>query len=589
MKGLPVIVLTNITFSLIRIDSKFILKEDKMSKPVIIQSDNTLLLEVENENFEIARDAISPFSELEKSPEYIHTYRITPLSLWNAAASGIKFDTIILNLKKYSKYEIPQIVITTIKEQMRRYGLLKLVKQDDTYFLTSEDHLLLNEIEGNKKIQQFIDSRVSRNQILIRKNTRGHIKQALIKIGLPVEDLAGYEDGDPCKFQLKEALSTGAVFDVRDYQQSAINAFYRAGGPEGGSGVVVLPCGAGKTIVGIGVMGLLQTQTLVLVTNTIALRQWKEELLDKTDLPDDMIGEFSGEKKEIKPITIATYNILTYRKTKKSSFVHFDIFNSNNWGLIIYDEVHLLPAPVFRLTSEIQSKRRLGLTATLIREDGLETDVFSLIGPKKYDMPWKLLEKSKWIAEALCTEMRTELPNDVRLQYTVANDREKFRISSENRNKIDVVRRIISHHRGSNILIIGQYISQLQEIAETFKYHIITGTISIPEREELYHQFRTGQIKHLVVSKVANFSIDLPDANVAIQISGTFGSRQEEAQRLGRILRPKKGENRAYFYTVITANTVEEKFAHNRQLFLTEQGYSYVILNEEMFQEQFPE
>lgn len=558
-----------------------------MSKPVIIQSDNTLLLEVENENFESARDAISPFSELEKSPEYIHTYRITPLSLWNAAASGIKFDTILSNLKKYSKYEIPQVVITTIKEQMRRYGLLRLIKQDESYFLTSEDHLLLNEIEGNKKIQQYIDSRINKNQILIRKNTRGHIKQALIKIGLPVEDLAGYEDGDLCQFQLKESLSTGAAFTVRDYQQSAINAFYRGGGPEGGSGVVVLPCGAGKTIVGIGVMALLQTQTLVLVTNTIALRQWKEELLDKTDLADEMIGEFSGEKKEIKPITIATYNILTYRKTKKSTFVHFDIFNSNNWGLIIYDEVHLLPAPVFRLTSEIQSKRRLGLTATLIREDGLETDVFSLIGPKKYDMPWKLLEKSKWIAEALCTEVRTELPGDVRLQYTVANDREKFRIASENRSKIEVVRKIIASHNGSNILIIGQYISQLQEIAETFKYHIITGTISIPEREELYHQFRTGQIKHLVVSKVANFSIDLPDANVAIQISGTFGSRQEEAQRLGRILRPKKGENRAYFYTVITANTVEEKFAHNRQLFLTEQGYSYIILNEEMFKEQF--
>lgn len=560
-----------------------------MTKPVIIQSDNTLLLEVDNEEFENARDAISPFSELEKSPEYIHTYRITPLSLWNAAASGIKYDTILSSLKSYSKYEIPQVVLTTIKEQMRRYGLLKLVKHDNAYFLSSEDHLLLNEIEGIKKIQQFIDRRISNNEILIGKNTRGHIKQALIKIGLPVEDLAGYEDGDPCIFSLNETLSAGLDFNVRDYQQSAINAFYRGGGPEGGSGVVVLPCGAGKTIVGIGVMALLQTQTLVLVTNTIALRQWKEELLDKTNLNNDIIGEFSGERKEIKPITIATYNILTYRKTKKSPFAHFDIFNTNNWGLIVYDEVHLLPAPVFRLTSEIQSKRRLGLTATLIREDGLETDVFSLIGPKKYDMPWKLLEKSKWIAEALCTEVRTELPIDVRMQYTVANDREKFRISSENRNKIHVIRRILKHHEGANILIIGQYLTQLQEISETFKFHIITGNISIPEREELYHQFRTGQIKHLVVSKVANFSIDLPDANVAIQISGTFGSRQEEAQRLGRILRPKKGENKAYFYTVITSNTVEEKFAHNRQLFLTEQGYTYVILNDEMFNDTFPE
>ena len=558
-----------------------------MTKPVIIQSDNTLLVEVDNPEFENARDSISPFSELEKSPEYIHTYRITPLSLWNAAASGLGYKEIIACLETYSKYDIPDIVLITIKEQMYRYGLLKLVKEGDDFFITSEDPLFLDEIEKNKKMITLIDSRVSKSHIKILKNTRGHIKQALIKIGFPVEDIAGYDEGDPCNFSLKDTLGSGDNFNIRDYQDSAISAFHRGGGPEGGSGIIVLPCGAGKTIVGIGIMARIKTETLILVTNTIALRQWKEELLDKSDLTEDQIGEFSGEKKEIKPVTIATYNILTYRKTKNGPFLHFDIFSKNNWGLVIYDEVHLLPAPVFRLTSEIQSKRRLGLTATLIREDGMETDVFSLIGPKKYDMPWKLLEKSKWIAEALCTEVRIDLPDSNRMVYAVANDREKFRIASENEAKILIVDKIIKFHSGSNILIIGQYISQLHKLSECFKYPIITGNTSIPEREELYHQFRTGQIKILVVSKVANFSIDLPDANVAIQISGTFGSRQEEAQRLGRILRPKKDENRAHFYTVITSNSVEEKFAHNRQLFLTEQGYSYMILNAEMFKEKF--
>jgi len=558
-----------------------------MSKPVIIQSDNTLLLEVDNPNFENARDSIAQFSELVKSPEHIHTYKVSPLSLWNAAASGLTYQDILGILKQYSRYEIPEIVNTTIKDQMRRYGLLKLVPRDNDIFLTSTDAILLNEICNTKKIQHYIDGRLNENEIKIRKNFRGHIKQALIKIGFPVEDLAGYEDGDPCAIQMKEVSSKGQPFNIRDYQQSSVNAFYRGGGPDGGSGIVVLPCGAGKTIVGIAIMNLLSTETLILVTNTIALRQWKEELLDKTHLDPEQIGEFSGEKKEIRPITIATYNILTYRKDKNGPFLHFDLFNSKNWGLIIYDEVHLLPAPVFRMTSEIQSKRRLGLTATLIREDGLEADVFSLIGPKKFDMPWKTLEKSNWIAKALCTEVRIDLPEDLRMKYSLAKDREKFRIASENHEKNKIVGKIIGHHGNSNILIIGQYISQLKEIADHFNYPMITGSTSITEREELYRLFKEETIKILVVSKVANFSIDLPDANVAIQISGTFGSRQEEAQRLGRILRPKKGDNKAYFYTIITSNSVEEKFAHNRQLFLTEQGYTYIILNREMFQEKF--
>jgi len=558
-----------------------------MTRPVIVQSDNTLLVEVDSPVFEEARNSISRFSELEKSPEHIHTYRITPLSLLNAAASGLKVTEIISSLEIYSKYDIPATVHTTINEQMKRYGMLKLVMRGDELILISSDPVLINEILYNKKFQNYIIERSDQNSLKVKKLFRGHIKQALIKIGFPVEDLAGYEDGDPFNIEIRPQETEGTGVSLRDYQTSAVNAFHQGGGPEGGSGVVVLPCGAGKTIVGIGIMSLIKSETLILVTNTVALRQWKDELLNKTMITDDMIGEYSGDKKEIKPVTIATYNILTYRKNKKEGFVHFDLFSSKNWGLIIYDEVHLLPAPVFRMTSEIQSKRRLGLTATLIREDGLESDVFSLIGPKKYDMPWKLLEKSNWIATALCTEIRIDLPDEVRVQYSVSKDREKFRIASENPRKIEIVKQILAHHTDANVIIIGQYISQLEEYREVFGFPLITGSTPVPEREELYRKFKTGEIKNLIVSKVANFSIDLPDANVAIQISGTFGSRQEEAQRLGRVLRPKKNDNSAYFYTIITSNSVEEKFAHNRQLFLTEQGYAYTIMNEEMFLRKF--
>jgi len=558
-----------------------------MIKPVIVQSDNTLLVEVDSPAFEKARNAISQFSELQKSPEHIHTYRITPLSLWNAAASGLRVKQIIENLERYSKYDLPDTVYTTINEQMKRYGLLKLVMKDDELVLVSTDPVLINEILYNKKFQNYIHERIDPNSIKVKKIFRGHIKQALIKIGFPVEDLAGYEDGDPCEIKIRPPEPDGKGLNYRDYQSDAINAFYKGGGPDGGSGVVVLPCGAGKTVIGIGAMEIIKSETLILVTNTIALRQWKEELLTKTMISEDIIGEYSGDKKEIKPVTIATYNILTYRKNKKEHFLHFDLFNSKNWGLIIYDEVHLLPAPVFRMTSEIQSKRRLGLTATLIREDGLESDVFSLIGPKKFDMPWKILEKTNWIATALCTEIRIELPEEKRIQYSLSKDREKFRIASENPKKIDFVKKILNHHIDSNILIIGQYISQLEEYKKILGFPMITGSTPLNEREDLYKKFKTGEIKHLIVSKVANFSIDLPDANVAIQISGTFGSRQEEAQRLGRVLRPKKNDNFAYFYTIITSSSVEEKFSHNRQLFLTEQGYTYSIMNEEMFYKKF--
>ena len=558
-----------------------------MSKPAIVQSDNTILLEVENPAFEEARDAISPFAELEKSPEHVHTYRITPLSLWNAASSGLSVKAIAETLIKHSRYIIPDAVLTSIKEQMSRYGLIRMIRKDGRFYLVSEDSMLLTEIVHHKKIEMYIDGYEPNGSILVKPNFRGHVKQALIKAGFPVEDIAGYDEGDHLETTLRTVGANGNPFGLRDYQESAINAFHRGGGPEGGSGVIVLPCGAGKTIVGIGVVALLKTATLILVTNTVALRQWRDEFIDKTDINPELIGEFSGEKKEVKPITIATYNILTYRKKKGADFEHFSVFSSMNWGLIIYDEVHLLPAPVFRMSAEIQSKRRLGLTATLVREDGMETDVFSLIGPKKYDIPWKVLEKQHWIAEALCTEIRVALPDDLRYQYSAAGDREKFRIASENPEKSTIIKKLLAHHVGARVLIIGQYIAQLQGIAAGFGFPLITGATPTHEREELYYKFKTGEIQTLIVSKVANFSIDLPDANVAIQVSGTFGSRQEEAQRLGRILRPKSGENRAFFYTVITQMTAEEKFAHNRQLFLTEQGYTYVILNEKMFIKKF--
>lgn len=558
-----------------------------MTKPLIVQSDNTLLLEVDNPLYEEVRDAILPFAELEKSPEHIHTYRITPLSLWNAASAGLSTKVILSRIERYSRYAVPSLVITTIKEQMERYGLIILTKRGDMLIMQSDDVHIIREIVTHREIQKFIDSQISEYELTIKPNSRGLIKQALIKIGLPVEDKAGYVDGDPCPFDLRSVTASSMPFVIRDYQQDAINSFYRSGSDEGGSGVIVLPCGAGKTIVGIGIMHLYQTKTLICVTNTVALRQWIDELLDKTTLTKDMIAEYSGDSKDIKPVTIATYNILTYRRKKEDEFKHFALFTQNNWGLIIYDEVHLLPAPVFRMTAEIQSRRRLGLTATLVREDGLETDVFSLIGPKKFDMPWKILEECNWIAKAICTEVRIELPESVRYQYTVASDRQKFRIASENEKKLHYTDQLLKAHPNDRVLIIGQYIDQLEKIQKRFAFPLITGSTPVKEREELYKQFKEGTITRLIVSKVANFSVDLPDANVAIQVSGTFGSRQEEAQRLGRILRPKPGDNTAYFYSLITAHTVEENFAHNRQLFLTEQGYAYIIMNESMFNDKF--
>ncbi|HMV42478.1 MAG TPA: DEAD/DEAH box helicase [Leptospiraceae bacterium] len=557
-----------------------------MSKPLIVQSDKTLLLEVDNPEFEDCRAIISRFAELEKSPEYLHTYRISPLSLWNAASSAMTADMIVEGLEKFARYSIPKNVVNEIREQISRYGKVKLVKEETgELVIISNEKGFLQEIANHRAVQPFIQERLNNEKIVVKKEYRGHIKQALIKIGFPVEDLAGYDEGNKYGFNLRPITREGKKFGMRDYQRASIEVFHAGGRNEGGSGVVVLPCGAGKTIVGMGVMQIIGAETLILVTNTLSIRQWKNEILDKTDIPESDIGEYSGETKEIKPITIATYNILTHRKRKGSDFTHFHIFSANNWGLIVYDEVHLLPAPVFRMTSELQAKRRLGLTATLVREDGLEEDVFSLIGPKKYDVPWKELENKSWIAEAKCVEIRVPMDEELRLRYSISDDREKFRLASENPEKMSAIELILERYKDSHILIIGQYINQLETIAEKFKIPLITGKTPLGERQELYTAFRSGAIKSLVVSKVANFSIDLPDANIAVQVSGTFGSRQEEAQRLGRILRPKVGNNTATFFSLISRDTSEERFGQNRQLFLTEQGYEYEIYTLDQFQE----
>lgn len=549
------------------------------SNPVIVQSDRSILLETDNPNFEAARDALASFAELIKSPEHYHTYRITPLSLWNAASAGLTAEQIINALQTYSKYEVPENIIHDIKEYVGRYGLLKLSKDDSgRLVLWIADEFITKEILHHKHLQEMIEDAIDSHHLIVKPNMRGRIKQQLIKIGYPVEDLAGYVEGEPFEMSLRTRTRSGKRFRLRPYQQDAVEVYYAGGTEKGGSGVLVLPCGAGKTIIGLAIMTKFQQHTLILCTNITALRQWRDEILDKTTVSEEDIGEYSGEVKSIRPITVTTYQILTYRKNKNEPFHHLELFNMRNWGLIIYDEVHLLPAPVFRAVADIQGKRRLGLTATLVREDGKEDDVFSLIGPKKYDVPWKQLEQQGWIAKAVCTEIRIPLPEEKRLEYAVADVKSKFRIASENPLKIEVIKKLIEKHKDDNILIIGQYLDQLHIIADVVKAPIITGKTPNKEREKYYAEFKSGRLKRLIVSKVANFAIDLPDANVAIQVSGTFGSRQEEAQRLGRVLRPKSEGNSAYFYSLVSKNTKDQEFASNRQLFLTEQGYRYRII-----------
>ncbi len=547
--------------------------------PLIVQSDRTLLLEVAHPDFEQVRDELSRFAELVKSPEHIHTFRVTPLSLWNASASGVSCDEMIATLDRWSKYPVPQNLTQEIQDHGTRYGKLRLVQKGDRLALEMDDRGLFWEIEHQKALQGFLaEPYPDEKGIYLNTGSRGEVKLHLIRLGHPVQDLAGYKPGDPLAFQLSPELkASGKSFGLRPYQKAAVDVFHAGGGPEGGAGVLVLPCGAGKTVIGIGCMDRLQTCTLVLTTNGTAVKQWKQELLDKTSLTEEQVGLYTGDTKEIKPVTIATYQILTYRKSKEAPFEHFKLFEAANWGLVIYDEVHMLPAPVFRAVAELQAKRRLGLTATLVREDGKEEDVFSLIGPKRVDVPWKMLEKEGFIATAHCLEIRVPLPTDERMEYAVADQRLRFRIASENSLKLVVVDELLAGHPGESILIIGQYLEQLRILGERLKAPVLTGQTPEKERESLFRQFRSGELRVLIVSKVANFAIDLPDASVAIQVSGTFGSRQEEAQRLGRILRPKGDHNVSYFYSLISKDTSEQEFARNRQLFLTEQGYRYLI------------
>ncbi len=557
----------------------------RADNPLIVQGDKTVLLEVANPRYPPARDALARFAELEKSPEYIHTYRITSLSLWNAASAGLTAAEVLADLEEYAKYQLPGNIARDIQDYMSRYGRLKLIREGENLLLVSDDAILMVEIVQHKKVQRYIISQLGPTRLLINPAFRGHIKQALLQIGYPAEDLAGYVTGDELPIELLPTTQEGCPFNIRDYQRQAAEVFYAGGSARGGSGTIVLPCGAGKTIVGMAAMQQLQTSTLILSPNTVAVRQWISELLDKTTLSADLVGEYSGLQKEIRPVTISTYQIITYRKRgaakgSAEEFPHFGLFNARNWGLIIYDEVHLLPAPVFRITAELQARRRLGLTATLVREDGLEGDVFSLIGPKKFDVPWKDLEKQGWIATAACHEVRIPLDESQRMEYALANQRLKYSVAAHNLRKLPVLDALLDRHASENILVIGMYLDQLEQIAARLNAPLITGQTPVREREKLYEQFRTGEVKRLVVSKVANFSIDLPDANVAIEISGTFGSRQEEAQRLGRILRPKRDGSVAHFYAIVTRDTVDQTFNANRQRFLTEQGYKYEILYE---------
>jgi DNA excision repair protein ERCC-3 len=556
------------------------------SNPLIVQGDRSILVEVDNPRYAEARDALAPFAELEKSPEHIHTYRLTNLSLWNAAAAGMSAQAMLDVLDRYSKFPLPSNLAADIRETVSRYGRVKLERSPlqtsegpPALRLVCEDVPLLEELARQPRLRDYLGKRLDRQSFLIEPGHRGVLKQALIAVGYPAEDLAGYTEGAALPIQLRNLTRSGLPFHVRDYQRDAADIFYAAGDVRGGSGVIVLPCGAGKTIVGIAVMALMQRSTLVLTTGITAVKQWRREILERTDLTEDQVAEYTGETKDIGPVTLATYQILTYRPDKSEEFPHFQLFDQRDWGLIIYDEVHLLPAPVFRVTAQIQARRRLGLTATLVREDGREADVFSLIGPKKYDVPWRELETKGWIAEATCAEVRVSMPEPLRMEYAVAEWRNKYRIASENPAKDDIVACLLERYSDSRVLIIGQYLKQLRLLRKRFNIPLITGQTNNSEREDLYDKFRKGEVRSLILSKVGNFALDLPDANVLIQVSGTFGSRQEEAQRLGRILRPKSSGEAAHFYTLVSRDTREQDFAHHRQLFLTEQGYSYRILD----------
>ena len=536
--------------------------------PLIVQSDKTLLLEVDHAAAAEARAAIAPFAELERAPEHVHTYRVTPLALWNARAAGHDAEQVVDALVRFSRYAVPQPLLVDIVDTMGRYGRLQLAQSPvHGLVLVATDRAVLEEVLRQKRIAPLLGARIDGDTVIVHPSERGHLKQALLKIGWPAEDLAGYVDGEAHPIDLRED-----GWSLRDYQRHAVDGFFH-----GGSGVVVLPCGAGKTLVGAAAMAKAKATTLILVTNTVAGRQWKRELIARTTLTEEEIGEYSGERKEIRPVTIATYQVMT--RKSKGEYRHLDLFDSRDWGLIVYDEVHLLPAPVFRMTADLQSRRRLGLTATLVREDGREGDVFSLIGPKRYDAPWRDIEQQGWIAPAECVEVRVTLTEAERMGYAVADAEERYRVASTARTKLNVVKAVLDRHPGEPALVIGAYLEQLDELGEALGCPVVQGSTRNREREVLFDAFRRGEVPRLVVSKVANFSIDLPEASVAVQVSGTFGSRQEEAQRLGRLLRPKVDGRQAWFYSVVSRDTVDTEYAAHRQRFLAEQGYAYRIVD----------
>jgi DNA excision repair protein ERCC-3 len=549
------------------------------SGPLIVQGDMTILLEVAHPIYAEARDRIAPFTELLKSPEHMHTYGISHLSLWNAASSGHDAKEVLDTLRKYSRFELPHNLVTEVETFMERYGQVRILREDGKLILETIDPALMTEIQNHRQTAPFIDQVLDSRRATLFPHTRGMVKMALTNIGFPAEDLAGYVTGAPLELAVRSTTLEGKPLSLREYQKDAGQVFHAGGSEKGGSGVIVLPCGAGKTLVGLSTMAKCSCHTLILTTNVTAARQWIREILDKTTLRADQVAEYTGDNKQIAPVTVATYQIITYRKRQSEDFPHFEIFQKNNWGLIIYDEVHLLPAPVFRISADMQATRRLGLTATLIREDGRQKDVFSLIGPKKFEVPWKVLEQQGWIATATCTEIRVSLRPEDKMAYAMADLRKKMALAASNIEKFKVVKELVARHKSDRVLIIGQYLEQLDALSSLLKVPLITGATPNSEREVLYKEFRDGKIETLMVSKVGNFAVDIPDANVLIQVSGTFGSRQEEAQRLGRVLRPKSNGSIAHFYTIITKDTKEQEFGMNRQLFLTEQGYSYAIVD----------
>ncbi len=566
----------------------------KLNNPVIVQADGKVLVEANHKKYEQAREFLTQFAELESSPNALHTYQITNISLWNAASANLSSVEIVLGLNKISKYPIPKEVEELITDTIDRYGLVKLLPNPDNpqeIKVAFESAYIQRLFTSEPLVQDLLIKRGRRKDMTysISIANRGIFKQQCLLADWPVEDLAGFKPGTALSISLRDRIkNTDIVFEPRSYQWEAAKRWYQDGKSTGGCGVVVLACGGGKTIVGITAMSLVQRKTLILATNQASVNQWIQEIISKTNLTSRDVGSYTSDSRDLRPVTVSTYQMVSHKKSKDDGFENLDIFDKEDWGLIIYDEVHLLPAPVFGATANLQAMRRLGLTATLVREDGKENDVFTLVGPKRYELPWQDLQKLGFIASISCVEIHVEMSKELRRTYREAKEKDKSMLASNNPAKLDAVRYLLKKHRQDNVLIIGTYLEQLDIMSAELQLPVITGKTPNHLREKLFAQFRSGKIKTLIVSKVANFSIDLPDANVAIQLSGTFGSRQEEAQRLGRILRPKnlkrKGknnnvniENKAYFYTLVTKDSKEQTFALNRQKFLAGQGYRYQL------------